>query len=59
MSPLKCNRESGNIQLLDISYKEVKIEFKLNSIVGVGSGMLYCDAEDIIDTAVHDAPMNL
>lgn len=59
MSPLKCKIESGKIQLLDMSYKEVKIEFKLDSIVCVGSGMLYCDAEDIIDTTINDAPTNL
>jgi hypothetical protein len=59
MSPLKCITESGKIQLLDMSYKEVKIEFKLGSIVGVGSGMLFCDAEDIIDTTIQDAPINL
>jgi len=59
MSPFKCITESGKIQLLDMSYKEVKISFNLDSIVGVGSGMLFCDAEDITDTTISDAPTNL
>lgn len=40
-----------------MSYKEVKLTFKLGSIVGVSSGMLYCNSEDVIDTSITDAPM--
>lgn len=59
MSPFKCNTDLSKIQLLDMSYKEVKLTFKLGSIVGVSSGMLYCNSEDVIDTSINDAPMRL
>jgi hypothetical protein len=28
--------------------------FKMVSIVGVGSGMLYCDAEEVLDTVIDE-----
>jgi hypothetical protein len=59
MSPFKSKIDSSKIQLLDMSYKEVKLVFKLGSIVGVSSGMLYCNSEDVTDTSITDAPMRL
>ena len=42
-----------------MSLKEVKITFKQDAIIGVGSGMLYCNAEDIIGITITDALTNL
>jgi len=53
MSPLKSNIEGSKIQILDMLNQEVKMTFKLGSIVGVGSGMLYCDAEEVLDTRIN------
>jgi hypothetical protein len=51
---LKSNTEGSKIQIVDMLKQEVKMTFKMVSIVGVGSGMLYCDAEKVLDTVIDE-----
>jgi hypothetical protein len=42
-----------------MSYKEIRIKFKETAIVGIGNGMFYCDATEVVDTTMKDSPMML
>jgi hypothetical protein len=44
------------INLIDMSLKEVRLQFRTEASVGVGNGMLYCNAVDVIDTQIRDTP---
>jgi hypothetical protein len=35
-----------------MNLKEVRLQFRTEASVGVGNGMLYCNAVDIIDTQI-------
>lgn len=35
--------------------KEVRLQFRTEALVGIGNGMLYCIAVDVIDTQIQDA----
>jgi len=53
----KDSGATGNI--LDTSYNEIRITFKKTVVVGVGYGMFYCGATEVIDTTINDNPMTL
>ena len=57
MSRFKSLKQEAIVNLTDMTYKEVKIKFNKSSIVGVGNGLFYCDATDVIDTKIIEAPM--
>jgi hypothetical protein len=44
----------AKLNLIDISLKEVRLQFRTEALVGVGNGMLYCNAVDEIDTQITD-----
>jgi hypothetical protein len=46
----------AKINLIDMNLKEVRLKFRTEASVGVGNGMLYCDAVDVIDTQIADTP---
>jgi hypothetical protein len=56
MSRFKSRSDGARVNLLDLSYKEVKMKFKVNSVVGVGNGMFYCDSAEVTDTKMSNAP---
>ena len=47
---------NAKINLIDMNLKEVRLQFRTEASVGVGNGMLYCNAVDIIDTQITGAP---
>ena len=53
---IRAGSDGARVNILDISYKETKLVFKLNAVVGVGNGMFYCDSTEVADTKVSDAP---
>ena len=56
---VKVWRIRATANILDMSYKEIRIKFKETAIVGVGNGMFYCDATEVVDTTMKDSPMML
>jgi hypothetical protein len=56
MSRFKARVDGATVNILDMSYKEVKIKFRTNAIVGVANGMFYCDSSDVSETKIADAP---
>jgi hypothetical protein len=59
MSRLRSEESGATANILDMSYKEIRIKFKETAIVGVGNGMFYCDATEVVDTTMKDSPMTL
>ena len=57
MSKFRSSSDKAKVNILDMSYKEIKLTFKANAVVGVGNGMFYCDSTDVADTKVSDAPL--
>jgi hypothetical protein len=55
MSRFQSIANEARANILDMSYKYIKLKFKEGSIIGVGSNMFYCDAQDVTDTKVDDA----
>jgi hypothetical protein len=58
MSRLQAINDNARVNVLDMSYKEVKLDFKRSSIIGIGNGMFYCDAQDVTETSIMDFPTN-
>ena len=48
--------DGATVTVLDMTYKLIRMNFKPNSVVGVGDGMFYCDSEEVTKTKVQDAP---
>jgi hypothetical protein len=46
----------AKINLIDMNLKEIRLQFRTEASVGVGNGMLYCNAVDVIDTQIIDTP---
>jgi hypothetical protein len=55
MSRFQSIINEASVTILDMSYEEIKLKFKEGSIIGVGSNMFCCDAQDVMDTKVNDA----
>jgi hypothetical protein len=52
-----CSTETNaKINLIDMNLKEVRLQFRTEASVGVGNGMLYCNAVDVVDTKIRDTP---
>ena len=52
-----CSIETdAKINLIDMNLKEVRLRFRTEAFLGVGNGMLYCNAVDVIDTQITDTP---
>lgn len=48
--------DGAKINLVDMNVKEVRIQFRSGVYVGIGNGMLYCKADDVLDTQIRDTP---
>jgi hypothetical protein len=56
MTVFRSTETDAKINLVDMNLKEVRLQFRTEASVGVGNGMLYCNAVDVIDTQITDAP---
>lgn len=59
MARLRSKESGATANILDMSYKEIRITFKETAVVGVGNGMFYCDATEVIDITINNSPMTL
>lgn len=59
MTRLRSKESGATANILDLSYKEIRITFKETAVVGVGNGMFYCDATEVIDITINNSPMTL
>lgn len=46
----------AKINLIDMNLKKVRLQFRTGALIGIGDGMLYCNAVDVIDTQIADTP---
>ena len=56
MTVFSLTETDAKINLIYMNLKEVRLQFRTEASVGVGNGMLYCNAVDIIDTQITGAP---
>ena len=56
MTIFRSTETDAKINLIDLNLKEVRLRFRTEASVGVGNGMLYCNALDVIDTQIIDTP---
>ena len=56
MIVFRSTETDAKINLVDMSLKEVRLQFRTEASIGVGNGMLYCNAVEVIDTQITDAP---
>lgn len=56
MSRFRSRLDGARVNILDMSYREIKMKFKKDAIVGVGDGMFYCDSTDATETKITDSP---
>jgi hypothetical protein len=52
----RSTETDAKINLVDMNLKEVRLQFRTEASVGIGNGMLYCNAVDVIDTQITDIP---
>ena len=56
MTIFRSIETDAKINLIDMNLKEVRLRFRTEASVGVGNGMLYCNALDVIDIQITDTP---
>jgi hypothetical protein len=56
MARLRSEVQGATANILDLSYKEIRLKFVSSAIVGVGNGMFYCDSNEVLDTKIKDSP---
>jgi hypothetical protein len=56
MTVFRSTETDAKINLIDMNLKEVRLQFRTEASVGIGNGMLYCNAVDVIDTQIRDTP---
>ena len=54
MTVFRSTETDAKINLIDMNLKEVRLQFRTEASVGIGNGMLYCNAVDVIDTQIRD-----
>ena len=57
MVVFRSTETDAKINLIDMNLKEIRLQFRTEALVGVGNGMLYCNAVDVIDTQIMDTPL--
>jgi hypothetical protein len=56
MVVFRSTETDAKINLIDMNLREVRLQFRTEASVGVGNGMLYCNAVDVIDTHITYVP---
>jgi hypothetical protein len=56
MARFRSNISGATANILDMSYKEIRINFKKSAVIGIGNGMFYCNASEVIETKISDSP---
>jgi hypothetical protein len=56
MVVFRSTETDAKINLIDMNLKEIRLQFRTEASVGVGNGMLCCDAVDVIDTQITNTP---
>jgi hypothetical protein len=56
MIVFRSTETDAKINLIDMNLKEVMLQFRTEASVGIGNGMLYYNAVDVIDTQIADTP---
>jgi hypothetical protein len=57
MTVFRLTETDAKINLVDMNLKEVRLHFRTETSVGIGNGLLYCNAVDVIDTQITDTPL--
>ncbi len=55
MAKLQALADGAKLNVLDVNYKMQRLQFKANSAVGVGNGVLYFNSQHVTHTEVEDA----
>lgn len=56
MAKFRAGKDNATVNVLDMSYKNHRIQFKEASSVGIGNGVIYFDSQNVTSTKISDAP---